>query len=64
MGGYKMNELLYKNYLINNSYSYSGKTKYFKVWKLDENGNPFDLWGDNFQSIRQAKTFIDTEALK
>jgi hypothetical protein len=56
-----MNELLYKNYLINTSFSYSGKTKYFKVWKLDEEGNPFDVWGDSFQSIKQAKNFINME---
>jgi hypothetical protein len=56
-----MNQLLYKNYLISNSYSYTGKTKYYKVWKLDENGDPFDVWGDSFQSIKQAKTFIDME---
>lgn len=56
-----MNELIYKNYLINTSFSYSGKTKYFKVWKLDEEGNPFDVWGDSFQSIKQAKNFINME---
>jgi len=57
-----MIEILYKNYLINTSFSYSGKTKYFKVWKLDENANPFDVWGDSFRSIKKAKSFINTEA--
>jgi hypothetical protein len=56
-----MNEIQYKNFLISDAYSFTGKTKYFKVWKLNEEGNPFDVWGDNFQSVRQAKTFIDME---
>ena len=51
----------YKNYLINDSYSYSGKTMYFHVWKLDENGDPYDVWGQNFRSVKQAKHFIDME---
>jgi hypothetical protein len=53
---------MYKNYLINNSYSFSGKTMYYNVWKLDEDGNPYDAWGENFRSIKQAKNFINTEA--
>ena len=59
-----MIQILYKNYLINTTFSYSGKTKYFRVWKLDEEGDPFDIWGDSFQSIRQAKTFIDMETVQ
>ena len=51
----------YKSYLINNSFSFSGKTIYFNVWKLDENGDPYDVWGDHFRSIKQAKHFIDKE---
>lgn len=50
----------YKNFLISQDYAENGKS-YFLVWKLDENGSPFDLWGENFQSIRQAKTFINME---
>jgi hypothetical protein len=57
-----MNEIQYKNFLISDAYSFTGKTKYFKVWKLNEEGDPFDVWGDNFQSVRQAKTFIDMES--
>jgi hypothetical protein len=57
----KMNQVMYKNYLINNSYSFSGKTMYYNVWKLDEEGNPFDVWGDSFRSIKQAKNFINME---
>jgi len=56
-----MIQILYKNYLINTTFSYSGKTKYFKVSKLDEDGNPFDVWGDSFRSIKKAKSFINTE---
>jgi hypothetical protein len=52
---------MYKNYLINTTFSYSGKTKYFRVWKLDEDGDPFDIWGDSFRSIKKAKSFINTE---
>ena len=59
-----MIEILYKNYLINTSFSYSGKTKYFRVWKLDEEGDPFDIWGDSFRSIKQAKNFINMEVTK
>ena len=56
-----MFQLMYKNYLINTTFSYSGKTKYFRVWKLDEDGDPFDVWGDSFRSIKKAKSFINTE---
>jgi len=56
-----MYQLMYKNYLINNSYSFSGKTMYYNVWKLDEDENPYDAWGENFRSIKQAKNFINTE---
>ena len=51
----------YKNYLINNSYSFTGKTMYYHVWKLDEEGVMVDLWGDKFRSVKQARQFIDNE---
>ena len=51
----------YKNYLINNSYSFTGKTMYYHVWKLDQEGEMIDLWGDRFRSVKRAKQFIDSE---
>jgi hypothetical protein len=57
-----MLNLEYKNFLISNIYSYSGKTEKFVVWKLDEDQNPYDLWCQDFRSIKQAKKFIDQEA--
>jgi hypothetical protein len=51
----------YKHYLINNSYSFTGKTMYYHVWKLTDEGEMIDLWGDKFRSVRQAKNFIDNE---
>jgi hypothetical protein len=57
-----MLNLEYKNFLISNIYSYSGKTEKFVVWKLDEYQNPYDLWCQDFRSIKQAKKFIDQEA--
>lgn len=56
-----MLNLEYKNFLISNIYSYSGKTQKFVVWKLDQDKNPYDLWIENFRSIKQAKQFIDQE---
>ena len=58
--GKTMFGIQYKNYLINNSYSFTGKTMYYHVWKLYE-GEMIDLWGDKFRSVRQAKQFIDNE---
>ena len=58
--GKTMFGIQYKNYLINNSYSFTGKTMYYHVWKLNE-GEMIDLWGDKFRSVRQAKNFIDNE---
>lgn len=52
---------LYKNFLITLDYKEEGGV-HFLVWKLDENKNPFDLWGEGFQSVRQAKTFINMES--
>jgi hypothetical protein len=54
-----MHQIIYNNYLINNSYSFTGRTEYYHVWKLDENGDPYDVWGDNFRSMKQAKNFIN-----
>jgi hypothetical protein len=59
-----MLNLEYKNFLISNIYSYSGKTQNFVIWKLDQDKNPYDLWIENFRSIKQAKKFIDQEAAK
>jgi hypothetical protein len=56
-----MHQIIYNNYLINNSYSFTGRTEYYHVWKLDENGDPYDVWGDNFRSMKQAKNFINME---
>ena len=56
-----MHQLTYKNFLIDKIYSESGRTGYFVVWKLDEENNPFDLWSENFKSIKKAKKFIDSE---
>jgi len=56
-----MYQLTYKNFLIDKIYSKSGKTGYFVVWKLDKENNPFDLWIENFRSIKKAKKFIDSE---
>lgn len=56
-----MHQLTYKNFLIDKIYSKSGRTGYFVVWKLDEENNPFDLWSENFKSIKKAKKFIDSE---
>lgn len=56
-----MISIQYQNYLINDSYSYSGKTIYFHVWKIDDEGRPYDVWGDKFRSIKQAKNFIERE---
>ena len=51
----------YKNFLITLDYKDNGGT-HFLVWKLDKEQNPYDLWGEGFQSIRQAKTFINGES--
>jgi len=56
-----MRNIEYKNFLISNIYSYTGKTEYFVVWKMDENNEPYDLWIENFRSIKQAKKFINME---
>lgn len=56
-----MYQITYKNFLIDRAYSKTGKTTYFVVWKLDEENNPFDLWGENFKSIKKAKQFIESE---
>lgn len=56
-----MFSLEYRNYLINNIYSFTGKTIYYNVWKLDDEGRPYDVWGSNFRSIKGAKHFIDGE---
>lgn len=59
-----MRELTYKNFLISETFSKSGNTSYFVVWKLDEENNPFDLWNENFRSIKKAKKFVDSEQQK
>ena len=59
--GKTMFGLQYKNYLINNSYSMTGKTMYYHVWKLTDEGEMIDLWGDRFRSVKRAKQFIDSE---
>ena len=51
----------YKNYYIDSSYSFTGKTQYYKVWKMDEDNMPYDVWGESFRSIKQARSFIDME---
>lgn len=58
-----MISIQYQNYLINDSYSYSGKTIYFHVWKLDDEGMPYDVSSDKFRSVKQAKHFIDQETI-
>lgn len=55
-----MIQTLYKAFLISLDYKENGNV-HFLVWKLDEEENPYDVWGEGFQSIRQAKTFIDME---
>jgi len=55
-----MIQTLYKASLISLDYKENGNV-HFLVWKLDEEENPYDVWGEGFQSIRQAKTFIDME---
>lgn len=34
---------------------------YYHVWKLTDEGEMIDLWGDRFRSVKRAKQFIDSE---
>ena len=52
-----MENIVYNNFNISTGYSYTGKTKHYRVWTHDFS----DVVTETFRSIKSAKEYINNQ---